>query len=157
MTVTSSQTGSGNNFTATITISVPTNFIPAGTLDNNGNVVNALVFSIGNYYIPTGGTANTLDFNTSLLGAKYSGSVTGSNLGTISLATGQNPIVTNGNLSLSNAESAMSTPTTTPISTYGINSFTFTITVPEPSTYAMVLLGAAGLCWLTVVRRRARA
>ena len=59
LTVTSSETINAGTVTDSFRVSVPTTFIPAGTVDGNGNVVNALVFSIGNYYIPTGGTANT--------------------------------------------------------------------------------------------------
>ena len=161
LTVTSSQTGTTTNFVDTITISVPTNFVPAGTTDNAGNIINGIVFSIGSYNIPTGGTANPLDFNTSLTSAKYSGSVQGTMTVSTSLAGSQNPVLTNNNMSLSNEEGIQTfvTGTTTPrdISTNGINQFTFTVSVPEPSTYATVLLGAAGLCWLTVARRRARA
>ena len=161
LTVTSSQTGTATNFVDTITVSVPTNFVPAGTTDNANNIINGIVFSIGSYLIPSGGTANPLDFNTSLVGAKYSGSVSGTMTVSTSLSGAQNPLVTNNNTSLSNEEGIQTyvTGTTTPrdISTNGINSFTFTVSVPEPSTYATVLLGAVGLCWLTVKRRRARA
>ena len=156
LTVTSSQTGTGANFLDTITISVPTNFVPAGTTDGAGNVINGVVFAIGTLY---GGTS-TLDFDTSLAGATFSGYTSGTFLATTSLAGVQNPELTNNDMSLSNQEGVFSFVgnTTTPldISAYAINEFTFTISVPEPSTYAAVLLGAARLCWLTVVRRRAR-
>ena len=64
--MTSSETLNGNIFTDTIRISVPSTFIPAGTVDNNGNVINALEFSIGDFNIPNGGTANTLDYTTAI-------------------------------------------------------------------------------------------
>ena len=157
LTVTTTQTGTATNFVDTITITVPTNFVPAGTVDNNNMIINGIVFSIGTLY---GGTS-TLDFNTSLVGARYSGSAQGTMLVNTSLAGVQNPQVTNNNMSLSNQEGIYSFQAngTTPrdISAFGINQFQFTIAVPEPSTYATVLLGVAGLCWLTVARRRARA
>ena len=161
LTVTSGETQSGNTFTDTITISVPNSFIPVGTKDSNGNITDSLEFSIGNYNVLTG-TGDTLDYTSALTGAVITGSAKytlNGNPGTLPVPSNrQNPMYTNGNMSLSDLES-VNTPNKTDIGAYAPNNFTLKIvySVPEPSTYATVLLGAAGLCWLTAVRRRVRA
>ncbi len=156
LTVTSMESTSAGITTDTIAIGVPTNFIPAGTTDNNGNVINALEFSIGNYL---GGT-NTLDFSTALTAPVSTGAVVFKLNGlTTAAALTQNPILSNGNKSYSDEEAVQSASTTTPISGSNITSFSITLTyaVPEPSTIATVVLGAAGLLWLAIRRRSARA
>ena len=163
VTVFSSETINNGTVTDTIRVSVPNTFIPAGTLDNNGRVVNSLSFGIGSYYLPAGGTANPLDFTLPL--TPGSTTLTGTLGYTLngtpgSLGLAQNPIYTNGNRSLSNAE-AGTTPDSSDIGVYNPNTFTLTITypvaVPEPSTYVLLVLGAGALVGFAVRRRQANA
>lgn len=161
LTVSSSESTNAGVTTDTIAISVPNNFIPTGTVDNNGNVVNELAFSIGNYLLPAGGTGNTLDFSTAVNNPVVTGTAVFT-LNGITTATGltQNPVFSNGNKSFSDREDVQSASTTTSISGNNVTGFSITLTyaaVPEPSTYAAILLGAGALLWVTIQRRRSRA
>ena len=157
LTVTSSETRNGNVFTDNIQISVPGTFIPAGTTDNNGNVVNALEFSIGNYNVPMGGTFDTLDYTTAINLSSVTGTLGYTNGGKPgSLGLTNTTTLSNGGASFS-SEEAGQTPKGGDVSAYSPSSFTYTITyqaVPEPSTDAAILLGAGALLWITVARRR---
>ena len=158
LTVTSTESINAGITTDTIAVSVPTNFLPAGITDNNGNVINELAFSIGNINIPTGGTPNTLDFSTAVTNATVTGTVV-FNLNGVTTATGltQNPVFSNGNMSFSDREDVQSASTTTSISGNDVTGFSITLAyaaVPEPSTTGAVLLGAGSLLGLAVYRRR---
>lgn len=153
LTISSVQYVSGNLFNNFISFSVPTNFVPAGTTDSGGHALNGIQFSIGNYFIPTGGTGNPLDFNPALTSFSVTGTVTFVNNGvTTSGAVPMTTMLTNGSTSLSTFGAITST---TDISNSQITAFSILVTypVPEPSTYALFALGAAGM-WLVVVRRR---
>ena len=150
VTVTSSESFSGGNTIDTITISVPTNFLPAGTTIG-GTPVTVLEMDLGGFNAGT----NTLDFLTPVTGGAFTGSMLFSG-GTFTLT----PTVqlTNGNMSLAAAEGVNAGGGD--LSPFAIRSFTFTATyatVPEPSS---VGLGAAGVIALlllrNVFRRRAR-
>ena len=161
LTISYLETVTGSTFTDTITLSTPTTFLPAGTTDSNGNVVDSLEFAIGNYIEPKGGTDNALNYMSSLpdlSGLTITGTVSGS-FGTFPITTSQ---ITSkegpANKALSSVYS-VSTNNGTDIGALNVNSFTLTITnaVPEPTTTGAVLLGAGGLVGFMVVRRRSRA
>ena len=64
VTVTTTQTISGGNITDSISLSVPSNFIPAGTTTNTGAVINDIELDMG---FNNAGT-NTLDFTPAITG-----------------------------------------------------------------------------------------
>lgn len=154
LTVSSSESVSNGAVTDTITISVPTNFVPTGTLDNHKNLINAITFSIGVYQ---GGT-DPLDFTLPLSNPVSSGTATISPMGVTSTIPipQQNAVLSNGNMSYSNEEGVFIPLTAmTSISFDQVTSFTFTITnVPEPSTTAALVIGAVGMGRMTFRRRR---
>ena len=139
-----------------INISVPNNFVPAGTIDNGGHNLDAIQFGIGNFFASN---PNTLDFNQALTSYTVQGSVSFKYIG--ANASGVAPMtttLTNGNKSLTTFGAVFATPQGTgDISSNEVNAFTILITyaVPEPSTYATVALGVAGL-FLVMRRHRAR-
>ncbi len=139
-----------------INISVPTNFVPGGTRDNAGNTIDAIQFGIGDFFSLS---HNTLDYNQPLTASSVQGSLSfifnGANA---SQATPMTTTLTNGNQSLTTYGATFATPQGTgDIANNQVNAFTILITyaVPEPSTYAMIALGVAGL-FLVTRRRRAR-
>ena len=151
LTVVSSESTDGTTTTDTVSLSVPKNFVPAGTVDNGGEPINAIQFSIGTYL---GGTdpldltsAASLDNATQAVVFKFNGV----------LSSGSAPATatfSNGNTSLS---AFGQTTTTGDISQDDVKGLSLTITyaaVPEPSTLGAVLLGAGGLIGWTAVRRR---
>ena len=156
LTLTSSEYTVGGVTTDTIVASVPTNFVPTGVTDNNGNIINAIQFSIG---IDLGGS-NPLDFSTALSAPVSSGAVIFHLNGVATPGSvPQNPSLSNGNRSYSDFETVTSSSVTSPISGSDVTSFSITITsatVPEPSTVGAVLLGA-GLLVVTLRRRASSA
>lgn len=154
VTFTSSEAIGATTTTDTFTISVPTNFIPTGTTNSAGGVINLIEFDFGGY---TAGT-NTLDFATPLFSPTYTGSLLFSG-GTLTLNPANlaaNAQLTNNNRSLADA-ATISTTATAGLSQFAIRSFTFSVTynnVPEPSTYALCALGLAGFAGVVVRRRR---
>ncbi|MEP6955729.1 MAG: PEP-CTERM sorting domain-containing protein [Chthoniobacterales bacterium] len=139
VTVTSSESFSGANTIDTITISVPTNFVPAGTTIG-GNPVTAVFLNLGGFNAGT----NTLDFATPVVGPTYTGSIQFSG-GTFALDATTNTVLTNGGMSLRTAEGVNAGPDA---SAFAIRSFTFTATyatVPEPSSFALGAFGAVAL------------
>ncbi len=152
LVVNSNEYVSGGTTTDYVSLSVPSNFVPAGTKDNAGNTLNAIQFSLG---IGFGGT-NPLDVNPAILTYTATGSVTFNSFG-VNTSNGVplNSTLSNGNHSFSTFGTVFATPLTADISNNQVTSFSFTLTyasVPEPSTYAAVALGLGGL--LLVVRRR---
>ena len=143
LTVTSIEGTNGGVTTDTIIAGVPSNFIPAGTVDHNGNIINAIQFSIG---IDLGGT-NPLDFTTPLTAPISSGAVVFKVNGvTAAGAVPQNPSLSNGNTSYSDFGTVYSASATTDISGNDVTSFSITLTsVPEPSTWALLGISVAGL------------
>lgn len=142
-----------------INISVPNNFVPAGTVDRGGHVLDAIQFGIGNFFAVN---PDPLDFNQPLTSYTVQGSISFRYLG--ANASGVVPMTTtlgNGNQSLTTFGAVFATPQGTgDISANQVNSFTLLITypaaaVPEPSTHTAVALGVAGL-FLVLRRRRAR-
>ena len=152
LTETSSESTTGGITTDTISISVPNNFVPSGTTDNNGNIINAIQFSIG---IDLGGT-NPLDFSMAIGSYTPSGTVTFQNSPpTTAAIPEQNPMLSNNGTSYSDFEQTMSANQTIPISENDVTGFSISITnpaVPESSTWAAMLVGA-GLLGLTFRRR----
>lgn len=156
LTVSSFETTNGGVTTDTFSFSVPTNFVPAGTKDNGGHALDTIQFSIGNYF---GGT-NTVDLT--LAGTSFNATAsvifklnnvttTGSALATVTPS--------NGNKSYS-AFGQTNSPVGSDISNNQVTTLSLSITyaaVPEPSTNAAILLGAAGLVGTMVVRNRRRA
>ncbi len=157
LTVISNESTAGGITTDFISLSVPTNFVPAGTLDNAGNTLNAIQFAFGNYFIPAGYTGNPLDLSTAAAGPNATQAVvfkiSGVTVSSSALAT---VTPSNGNTALS--AFGQTTTAGTDISNNQVTGLSFTITyaaVPEPSTVGAMLLGAAGLIGFMVVRRRA--
>ena len=139
-TLTSSEAISGSTATDTVTVSTPTSFINEATY--NGTTITALSLLIGD--------PNTLDFSTAITG------VTGSGIYSTAttLALTPSSTLSNGGKSLMATEGINSG--TSAIYTFGVHSFTYTITsaVPEPSTFAFAGIGALALG--TVILRRNR-
>ena len=154
LTVTSSETTTGGVTTGTFSFSVPTNFVPSGTQDSGGMALNAIQFSFGDYL---GGT-NPLDLTKAATGFSATSTVTFKLNGVTTSLSAPASFMGNGTTQFS-AFGQTTSPAGTDISNNQVTGLTITITnaVPEPSTSAAVLLGAAGLCWLTVKRRRVRA
>ena len=156
LVVNSNQYVNGSTTTDYISLNVPTNFVPAGTKDNAGNTLNAIQFSLG---IGFGGT-NPLDVNPAISAYTATGSVTFNTFGVnVSSGVPLNSTLSNGNQSFSTFGTVFATPLTADISNNQVTAFSFTLTytsVPEPSTYAAVALGVAGL-FLVMRRRGARA
>lgn len=153
VTVTTTQTTAGGNITDSISIGVPTNFVPDGTTTASGAVVNNLRVYMG--YDAAG--TNTLNFTPALTGVlTFAGTYTYNN-GTFAL----NPVVTLSNADTSLAyREGVTTTNTTGISPSLVRAFSFSITypaVPEPSTWALCALGVAGGAGLVLRRRRAQA
>ncbi len=154
LTVSSTQYLSGNNVVDFFSFSVPSNFVPAGTTDNGGHTLNAIQFSIGNYL----GGNNPLNLSPAISNATVTGTVTFVfNGATTSGAVPMTTTLDNGGTALSTFGAVFATPSTADISNNQITAFSITVTyaVPEPSTYAMLALGTAGL-FMVVVRRRRR-
>jgi hypothetical protein len=162
LTVTSSETIGATNVTDTITISVPTNFAPAGTtVGNPAGVVATMEADLGGYNAGT----DTLDFafpEPTLATAANGGTgtgVTGSltySGGTLTLSPQGNVVLSNGNMSLEDAEGVQAGGSD--LAAFNINSFTFTFSypvtaVPEPTSMALVgMFASAGCLW----RRRSK-
>ena len=103
LTVSSNESTAAGVTTDTISLSVPTNFIPAGTKDNNGNLINAIQFSFGNYL---GGT-DPLDF--SLASSNYTVTTSITTNGAV-VPGGSSSTVSNGGLSLSGLGPSLGPP-----------------------------------------------
>ncbi len=157
LTISSSETVTGNIFTVTISLSTPNTFLPAGLKDNNGNVIDSLEFSIGNYNLPANGATDALNFNSPLpTDLSITGTVTGS-FGTVTIPNDkQNPQTGPNRMAFSDLYSVTTTPLGQDIGADSVRTFTLTITnaVPEPSTTGATVLGAGALVGLMVVRRR---
>ena len=154
LTVSSSEFTSNGTTTDFISVSVPSNFVPAGTTDNGGQPLNAIQFSFGNYL---GGT-NPLDFSLALTTYNVATAATFNFNGTTtSVPGGSTSTLSNGGKSLSAFGQVMATAPTTDISNNDVTALSFTITyaaVPEPTTTGAVLLGAGSLLGLAIYRRR---
>ena len=137
-----------------ISLNVPSNFVPAGTVDHANEPLNAIQFSIGNYL---GGT-DPLNLSPAVSAYTATGSVTfnfsGVNISNAVPLTSMNP----GGTAFS-AFGLVYTADGSDISNSQVSAFSFSLTyaapVPEPSMKATLALGALGLFF--VVRRRARA
>ena len=158
-TITSSETVNGGTTTDTFTVSTPTNFLT--TTSVNGTKITALQFDLGdaNSGVGVATGANTVDYSLAVTGNTQTGNII---YGTANTSFTLNPTttLTNNGLSLSAVEGVNTG--TTAISGLAIHSFTYSVTyntvptpAPEPSTWAMLGLGAAGLG--VVLRRRALA
>ena len=156
LTITSTEAVIAGITTDTISLSVPTNFVPAGTKDNDGNILNAIQFSFGSYL----GGSNPLNLSTAATGFTATASVIFKVAGvTTSAAAPATVTSTSGGTAISSFGQTTSTPSTTDISGNQVTGLSLTVTyaaVPEPSTNAAILLGAAGLVGTIVVRNRRR-
>ena len=155
VTVISSESTFQGATTDNVFVYVPSNFVPVGQTDAAGAVIDAVEFSIGDYL---GGT-QTLDFSTPPQDAVSTGGIT-FHLAGVALPEGltQNQTFSNGGYSYSDYEQVTADATSTPITEYSITAFSFAVTydaVPEPSTNAMMLLGAGGLLCMVWRRRPA--
>ncbi len=154
VTVSSVQSVSGNTTTDYFFVSVPTNFVPAGTVDNNGNVIDAIDFGIG---IELGGS-DAVNFDAAVIPGTVTGSATFLEGGMVtSIPIDQSPTFSDGNTAFSDEPGITSSAPGQAISSYDVTGFSVTvsyISVPEPSTVATMLLGGAGLVWLALRRRQ---
>lgn len=154
VTVTSSETIGATTTTDTISIFVPTNFIPANTRTVSGNIIDYLEFDLGAF----NADANGLDFLQPISGAVFSGDLIYA-LGTFAL----DPDVT---LSANNTSLTMfefATSGGVDFSTLGVRRFDFSVTyatpatpsVPEPASWALMVagFGAVGYAMRRAVRR----
>jgi hypothetical protein len=142
--------------TDTFTVSTPTNFLTDSVI--NGTTITALQFDLGD--------SNSGSPAVSVVGNISSYTATGSMGGIYMGMTYSNslPLITtyisNGGSSYGSAEGVSTGSTGNPVSGDGVNSFTYSITysttVPEPSTWAMLGLGVAGVA-VTLYRRRVTA
>jgi hypothetical protein len=153
VTVTSSENIGPSTTTDTVTISVPSDFIPSG-FTINGNPVTEIEMDLGN----SNAGNDTLDFVLPITGATYSGSLHYVG-GTVDLSSSAqaNTVLTNNNMSLETALAASAGGGN--LAGIDINSFTFmvmypTVEVPEPATIGMLFLGAAILGGILFLRRR---
>ena len=153
VSVFTTQTIGATTTTDSISLSVPTNFIPAGTTAPDGSVINDIELDMGELNAGT----NTLDFATAITSTPtYTGSILYSG-GTLTFSP--TPTLTNGNASLAYFE-GINTTATAGLSQFAITRFNFSITyanVPEPSTWALSILGLAGCAGVVLRRRRAQA
>ncbi len=158
LTLTSTETVNGTTTTDTFTLTTPTNFITTTTV--NSTKITALQFDIGNAnsgVIP--GAADTVDYTLPVTGNTQTGNIL---YGTANTSFTLNPTTTLTNNAQSLAAVEGVNDGTTAISTLAVHSFTYNVTyntvptpAPEPSTWAMLGLGVAGLG--VVLRRRAQA
>ena len=152
LVVNSNEFVNGNVTTDFVSLSVPSNFVPAGTRDNAGNTLNAIQFSLGVYLSGT----NPLNLSPAILAYTATGSVTFNFFGVnTSAGVPLTSTLSNGGQSFSAFGLVTATPSTADISNNQVTSFSFTLTytsVPEPSTNAAIALGVAGTL-LVVVRR----
>ena len=133
-----------------ITLSVPSNFVPAGTVDNGGHTLNAIQFSIGDYL---GGT-NSLNLSPAISAYSVSGTATFvSNGVTTSGAVPMTSTLTNGT-AFSTFGAIITTPSTADISNNDVTAFSIALTyaVPEPSTWT-AMIGGLGLLGFGLRRR----
>ena len=156
VTVTTTQTITGSNVTDSLSLSVPTNFIPTGTTTSAGNVINGIELDLG---FNSAGT-NTLDFTPAITGTPtYTGSAIYGAANTPLTLTPQPTLTNNGNgtSSLSFYE-AVQTTNANGLSQFAIKQFNFSMTyaVPEPSTWALSTLGLVGCATVILRRRRAQ-
>lgn len=158
ITLTSTETVNGTTTTDTFTLTTPTNFLT--TANVNGTKITALQFDIGNAnsgVIP--GAPDTVDYALPVTGNTQTGSIIYGTANT-NFALTPTTTLTNNAQSLAAVEGVNSG--TTAITNLAVHSFTYSVTyntvptvAPEPSTWAMLSLGVAGLGF--VLRRRARA
>lgn len=156
LTVTSSETIGATNVTDTVTISVPTNFAPTGTtVGSPAGPVTSMEADFGGYNAGT----DTLDFafpEPSLATSGVTGQMLFSGGMTFALSPQGNVQLSNGNMSLEDAEGVGAGGSD--LAAFAINSFSFTFTypvtaVPEPTSLALVgLFTGAGCIW----RRRSK-
>ncbi|HEY0369930.1 MAG TPA: hypothetical protein VGC85_10055 [Chthoniobacterales bacterium] len=146
-TITSSETNIAGFTTDSITISVPTNFDPAGTTIGGTAVTQMFMF------IASLAGANTLDFTNPVTSAVFTGSVIYAG-GTLALV----PTVTftNGGLSVSMNEGVQAGGSD--LAPFAIRSFTFNaryatpVAAPDAGGTLLLLVSSVGL--LVLVRRR---
>jgi hypothetical protein len=147
LTVTSSEVVGATTTTDTISISVPTNFAPAGTLvgASPGGAVTEMEADLGGY----NAGPDTLDFASNVSNATVTGDMIYSG-GSFALAPAGADVFTNGGMSLATAEGVNAGGSN--LSSFAIHEFDFSITypnpaVPEPAT-AGFLLSVAGAALL---------
>ena len=152
MILTSTESVTATTTTDTISISVPTNFAPAGTESANGGTPTRVEFELGD----GNAGSNTLDFLTPLYSPTYIGTGTYGNQTSTFDPTGQ-VTLSNNDTSLSVYE-GLYTENRDNIDAYNVRAFSFSVTyanVPEPSTWALLGLGAVGVGVVALRRRRA--
>ncbi|WP_375391940.1 PEPxxWA-CTERM sorting domain-containing protein [uncultured Sphingomonas sp.] len=154
VTVTSFETVGATMTTDSVSVFVPTNFVPSGATAG-GKPINFIEFDLGEFYADSDG----IDFLSPITGANYAGSVVYAG-GTATL----NPQVT---LSNNNASLAMGVAVQTTdgsdISPLVVRRFNFSVTyanpvtsaVPEPASWALMIagFGAVGFSMRRAVRR----
>ena len=156
ITVASSEVVGATRTTSTISISVPTNFAPAGTVTNGGAPIGVMFFDIGQF---NGGT-NGVNFALPITSPAYAGSLLyGAGAGTtldLSSSAATNAALTGGGTIF--ADSVGVNAGGTDLSGFAVRRFTISVSyanvVPEPSTFAFVGAGVVGLGM--VLRGRSR-
>lgn len=151
VTVISSETIGATMTTDTFTISVPTNFDPAGTMVGGTDPVTLIEMDIGGYNAGT----NPINFAGPISSPTYSGSVLYGTNSTASLNPITGAVLGGGGTTLYSREGVNAGGAD--LSPYNVRSFTFTVTyanpVPEPATWTM-MLGALGVLALARCARR---
>lgn len=156
VTVTSSETIGATMTTDTVSIFLPTNFLPDdGTTTPNGFVIDQIEFDLGSGNAGTNG----LDFLLPIGVTSFTGSV---QFGSSMASTQPVIVLSGGNTRLAFAEAA-SVASGTSISSAAVNRFDFSITyanviasaIPEPGSWALMIagFGAVGYAMRRAVRR----
>ena len=151
ITITSAESFGATTTTDTFTLSTPTNFLTNTTI--NGDLINGMQFDLGDPN-SDGGAVPVVPPISAYTDA---GSVAyGTNL---TAALTPNTMIGNGGNSYGTAEGLNTASATTAISSYTVHGFTYSITydtvsVPEPSTWAMLGLGTLGAGVVAIRRRR---
>jgi hypothetical protein len=148
LTVTASESVSGGTTTDLITISVPTNFDPTGTVVGSpSGPVTSMEADLGAYNAGT----DTLDFSSNISSATLTGSMTYSG-GNFVLNDAGSAVFTNGGTSFGTAEGVNAGGAD--LAAFGIHAFNFSISYPTPVPEPVAGGTLLTLAGASVLRRR---